>query len=86
MKPKEEIALCSMIRRISDKINLDLDEKYLDHANRVKQFLVKDMSFMIISEEKKLLIEKSGQSLYLDVDDLFYRPSGVFKEILKILQ
>jgi hypothetical protein len=86
MKSKEEVALWRMIRRISDKVNVDLDEKYLDHANRVKQFLVKDISFKIIPEEKRLLIEKNEQLLYLEVYDLFYRPSGVFKEILKFLQ
>lgn len=44
MKSKEEITLWRMLRRLSDRIRFDLDDRYLDKASKIEAYRMKDSS------------------------------------------
>ncbi|MGR6118444.1 hypothetical protein ACTHHL_18500 [Aeribacillus composti] len=83
MKSKEEITLWRMLRRLSDRIRFDLDDRYLDKASKIEAYRMKDI--VIKLAEHQLVIAKGGKSKTLPMDDLLKQPSMVFKEILRMM-
>lgn len=83
MKSKEEITLWRMLRRLSNRIRFDLDDRYLDKASKIEAYRMKDI--VIKLADHQLVIAKGGKSKTLPMDDLLKQPSMVFKEILRMM-
>ena len=83
MKSKEEITLWRMLRRLSDRIRFDLDDRYLDKASKIEAYRMKDI--VIKLADHQLVITKGDKSKTLPMDDLLKQPSMVFKEILRMM-
>jgi hypothetical protein len=43
MKSKEEVTLWRMLRRLSNLIRFDLDDRYLDKATKIEAYRIKDI-------------------------------------------
>jgi len=85
MKTKEEVALWRMHRRVSDRVQFDLDARYLDQATRIERYRVKNITFELNHEQRKIVANIGDSSLEIYLKDILNQSSGVFKEILKII-
>jgi uncharacterized protein len=83
MKSKEEITLWRMLRRLSDRIRFDLDDRYLDKASKIKAYRIKDI--VIKLEGEQLAITRGTERKTLPVEALLKQPSMVFKEIVRLM-
>lgn len=57
MKSKEEVTL-RMLRRISDRVQFDLDNLHLDKATRMESYHIKGLTIEMNVIQKTLLIKK----------------------------
>jgi uncharacterized protein len=85
MKSKEEVTLWRMLRRLSDRIRFDLDDRYLDKASKIKAYRIKNIVLNLDYDQNILNITKGHVSKTLKLEDLHKQPSMVFKEILKMM-
>lgn len=83
MKSKEEIALWRMLRRLSDRIRFDLDDRYLDKASKIKAYRIKDIVIKI--EGEQLAITRGTERKTLPIDALLKHPSMVFNEMVRLM-
>jgi len=79
MKSTEEMILWRMLRRVSDKIVLNLDNDNVDHANRVTYFKIKDVLVSIDIQEQSLKFVSKHNELEVPKNKIIQNPSGVFK-------
>lgn len=85
MKSKEEMIIWRMLRRVSDRINLDLDNSYLDQASQVQEYKIKDIKVIMNKAEHKVEFIKDGESKDVPIKDLEKNPTGVFRVLMAIL-
>ncbi|WP_342605854.1 restriction endonuclease-like protein [Peribacillus sp. FSL E2-0159] len=85
MKNKQETTLWRMLRRISDQIEINLDNKVLDEALGIGTFTFKGIEIHLDKEKQTLSIRNDSQERVLGKDLLIHQPSKVFKEVLGLL-
>jgi hypothetical protein len=74
-----------MLRRVSDRISVDLDSEHLDEASSVQRFRFKDVEVQLNELESKMEIVKGEFVKVVDYEELRRKPSGVFREVLKVI-
>ncbi|MGG1482780.1 restriction endonuclease-like protein [Peribacillus castrilensis] len=85
MKNKKETTLWRMLRRISDQIEINLDNKVLDEALGVVTFSFKGIEIHLDKEKQILCIRNDSEERVLGTDLLIHQPSKVFREVLSLL-
>ncbi|WP_411738899.1 DUF2357 domain-containing protein [Peribacillus sp. S4] len=85
MKNKQETTLWRMLRRISDQIEINLDNKVLDEALGVGTFSFKGIEIRLDKEKQTLSVRNDSQERVLGTDFLIHQPSKVFREVLGLL-
>lgn len=85
MKNRQETTLWRMLRRISDQIEINLDNKVLDEASGIETFSFKGIEILLNHEEKTLSIRNDSQERIVPADLLIHQPSKVFREMLSLL-
>lgn len=85
MKSKEELVLWRMLRRVSDRIKLDLDNLNLDEARKVKQYTIKDISIELNSTEQVIALRRNMRTERMPLEKLIRNPTTVFKKIVEII-
>ncbi|QYF84255.1 restriction endonuclease-like protein [Brevibacterium sp. PAMC21349] len=85
MKNKQETTLWRMLRRISDQIEINLDNKVLDEALGVVTFSFKGIEIHLNKEKQTLSIRNDSQERVLCTDLLIHQPSKVLREVLGLL-
>ncbi|MEE3954137.1 restriction endonuclease-like protein [Peribacillus frigoritolerans] len=85
MKNKQATTLWRMLRRISDQIKINLDNKVLDEALGVVTFSFKGIVIHLDKEKRTLFIRNDSQERVLGTDLLIHQPSKVFREVLSLL-
>ncbi len=85
MKNKQETILWRMLRRISDQIEINLDNKVLDEALGVGTFSFKGIEIHLDKEKQTLDIRNDSQERVMGADLLIHQPSKVFREVLGLL-
>lgn len=85
MKSKEEVTLWRMLRRLSDRIRFDLDDRYLDKASKIKAYRIKDIVLNLDYDQNFLAIAKENVRKVVKLEELRKQPSKVFKEIWKMM-
>ena len=83
MKSKEEMMLWKTLRRISDSVHLQLDEQELDEASKVTEFAFNALTVKISDDKKIIVIEKHGEQMALNLEEMIKYPSKFFNSILK---
>ena len=73
------------MRRISDQIEINLDNKVLDEASGIGTFSFKGIEILLNHEKKTLSIKNDSQDRVLGTDLLIHQPSKVFREVLGLL-
>ncbi|MBS4214951.1 restriction endonuclease-like protein [Neobacillus rhizophilus] len=86
MKTNDEVTLWRMLRRISNQIKIDLDEKTLDYASNITYLNLRNLDIQIDHSTNMLEIENSLSKKSLDLKLLEQQPSKVFKEILGMIE
>jgi uncharacterized protein len=86
MKSKEEMTIWRMLRRVSDRIKVDLDDTNLDHASSITEYNIKEIQVIMDKNESKVSFIKSEKEESIPVVELEKNPSGVFKKLMEFLQ
>ncbi|KHF41541.1 restriction endonuclease-like protein [Halalkalibacter okhensis] len=85
MKSKDELSVWRMLRRVSDWIKVDLDSEQLDEASSVQHFRFKDVEVRMNGVESKIEIVKGEFVRVVEYEELRRKPSGVFREVLRVI-
>lgn len=85
MKSKEEMVLWRMLRRVSDRIKIDLDENKLDLASRVMEYRIKEIKVIMNKTERKIVFSKDQFMKEVSLEELEKNPTGVFRVLMEIL-
>ncbi|ARK30124.1 restriction endonuclease-like protein [Halalkalibacter krulwichiae] len=86
MKSKDEMAVWRMLRRVSDRIQVELDSKHLDQANSIEKYRFKDVEIRMNRLENRVEIVKGEVQKVVEYDELRKKPSGMFREVLKVVE
>lgn len=82
MKSKEEKTLWRMLRRVSDKISIELDSNHLDMATMIEEFSFKNVIIRINKENREISLIGEGYQKTESLDTLLKNPSLIFKELI----
>jgi hypothetical protein len=75
-----------MLRRLNQRISIDLDNRSLDSAKRIKMYRLKTLIFTVKEDEHLLTISRYGQELKsFELGWLKMKPSTLFHEICDLL-
>ena len=86
IKSEEELALWRMLRRLNQRVSIDLDNRSLDTAKRIKTYRIKTLIFTVKEDEHLLTISRYGQELKsFELGWLKTKPSTLFHEICDLL-
>ncbi|MBT2720222.1 restriction endonuclease-like protein [Bacillus sp. ISL-46] len=85
MKSKEEMIIWRILRRVSDRIKLDLDDSELDHASSVMEYRIKGMKVIMHKSERNIVFVKNDVKKEVPFEDLEKNPTGVFKVLMGIM-
>ncbi|WP_328589253.1 restriction endonuclease-like protein [Litchfieldia alkalitelluris] len=82
MKSEEERVIWKMLRRVSDKIKIDLDHSTIDEAKRVNKYEVKDVEITLKHQEGLVEFSSVTDTNIVKVEELLNSPSHVFKILM----
>lgn len=82
MKNKQETTLWKMLRRVSDRINIKLNDHNLDVASAVETFSFKNIEMNLNREDKTVSIINGDEERIVSYELLIQHPSLVFKEVV----
>lgn len=85
MKTKEEKTLWRMLRRISNRIKLDLDNEVLDEASEIVKYQIRDVYLIVDKTKAVLYLERGENKEITSLFKLLQQPSGVFKLVVGML-
>ncbi|WHY87067.1 restriction endonuclease-like protein [Neobacillus novalis] len=86
MKNKQETTIWRMLRRISDRITIRLNEQSLDVVSAVETFSNNNIEIQLNKEEQTLSIRQGEEERIISSKILTQQPSLVFKEVLSIIE
>lgn len=85
VKSEEELALWRMLRRLSDRVRIDLDHRSLDLANEIKAYSINEFQFFIRNQNIEIVkYNKVIQTYPLEL--LRTRSSSLFRQIVEVLK
>jgi uncharacterized protein len=79
MKSSEEMIIWRMLRRVSDKLVLYLDNDNLDHANQVTNYKINNMRVSLDRQDQSIKFISELREVEVSSYELKQNPSGVFK-------
>ncbi|MBX9975192.1 restriction endonuclease-like protein [Cytobacillus firmus] len=85
MKSKEEKTLWRMLRRVSDRISLELDSANLDEATKVEEYKIKNVLIKINKDNREVYLIGEGDQKTVPFDTLQRNLSAVFKDLIEML-
>ena len=57
MKSKNEMVLWRMLRRVSDRVKVELDQDDVDKATEINSYSINNMEITLIKKEERLFLE-----------------------------
>ena len=86
MKSKDEMVLWRILRRVSDRVKVELDQKNLDEANKIKTYSIKNIDIEVNKDQKELVYRKNDENICIPMEVLEHQPSKAFKILLSIME
>ncbi len=86
MKSKDELTVWRMLRRVSDRVKVELDAEHLDKASGGESYRFKDVEVRMNSEDGVIEIVKARVQRVVEMEELRRRPTGVFREVLRVFE
>ncbi|WP_243299270.1 restriction endonuclease-like protein [Bacillus litorisediminis] len=85
MKSEEERLIWQMLRRISDKIKIELDKSIIDDAKQIKKYQIRGIEVCFQHNKEIIELKSSDKITTITVNNLINNPSYVFKLLLALL-
>ncbi|WP_394578728.1 DUF2357 domain-containing protein [Cytobacillus firmus] len=85
MKSKEEKTLWRMLRRVSDRISIELDSANLDMATKVEEYKIKNVLIKINKENREAYLIGENDQKTVPFDTLQRNPSSIFRDLINLL-
>lgn len=85
LKSKEEMTLWKMLRRVSDRIKLDLDNVNVDEAMMIKEYQIKDIKISIDQSKQEMVFTNVKEQIVMPLDKLRTNPTSVYKMLVEML-
>ncbi len=85
MKSKEEKTLWKMLRRVSDRISIDLDSANLDIATKVEEYRIKNVLIKINKEKREAYLIGKGDQKTVPFETLQRNPCSIFRDLINLL-
>jgi uncharacterized protein len=85
LKTNEEMTIWRMLRRVSGRIKIDLDDTKLDRASQVMEYRIKEIKVMMNKTERIIVFSKDPFMKEVSLEDLEKNPTGVFRVLMEIL-
>ncbi|MEK5104933.1 restriction endonuclease-like protein [Cytobacillus sp. FSL M8-0252] len=85
MRSKEEKTLWRMLRRVSDKISIELDSVEIDIATKVEEYRIKNVLIKINKDKREVSLIGSEAQKTVSLDTLQRNPPFVFRELVGLL-
>lgn len=85
MKSKEEKTLWRMLRRVSDRISIELDSANLDIATKVEEYRIKNVLIKINKEKREAYLIGEGDQKTVPFETLQRNPSSIFRDLINLL-
>lgn len=86
MKSKQETTLWKMLRRVSDRIKIKLNDHNLDEASAVETFSFNNIVINLNRGNKTVSIINGEEERIVSYELLIQQPSVVFKEVLSLFR
>ena len=86
MKNKQETTLWKMLRRVSDRVAIQLNNPILDEASEVETFKFNNMVLSLNRAEQTLSLKKGEEEPILISKLPIQHPTLVFKEVLSLIE
>ena len=86
MKSKNEMVLWRMLRRVSDRVRVELDRENLDEAKGIQSFEIRDIGIELNKGKRELIFTKGREKSSIPVEVLEKQPSKVFKVLLQLIK
>lgn len=86
MKSKEEMMLWRMLRRVSDRIRIQLNDYNLDKATQIVDYKIKGISVKVNKEKREVLFISKNLKNKVTVDQFKKNPSGVFRLLMNMME
>ncbi|WP_066250549.1 hypothetical protein [Neobacillus drentensis] len=86
MKNKHETTLWKMLRRVSDRITIQLNKQLLDEASSVETFMFNNIGLSLNRVEETLSLKEGEEVHVLSSKLLIQHPTLVFKEVLSLIE
>jgi uncharacterized protein len=85
MKNQQEMILWRMLRRVSDRIKIQLNDETLDKASAIETYSFKDIEVLLNRDKQSVSIKRGHEERIVSVDELIQQPSLVFKKLLSLM-
>lgn len=85
MKSKEEKTIWRMLRRVSDRISIELDSANLDMATKVEEYRIKNVLIKINKENREVSLIGDGDQKTVPFDTIQRNPSSIFRDLINLL-
>ncbi|MFD1851405.1 restriction endonuclease-like protein [Oceanobacillus bengalensis] len=86
MKSENEMKIWRMLRRVSDRIKLDLDDTELNQASQIKEYRIKDITVQMKRQEHEVVFVSAQKTNVISVDQLERNPSGIFRILVEMME
>lgn len=86
MKNKQETTLWKMLRRVSDRVTIQLNKPILDEASAVETFMFHNMELSLNRVEQTLSLKKGEEERTISSKLLIQHPTLIFKEVLSLIE
>ena len=86
MKSKNEMVLWSMLRRVSDRVKVELDQTDVDKATKVSSYSINNLEISLDKERREITFTSEEDELHIEIEIFEKQPSRVFKLLLGLVE
>lgn len=86
IKTDEQKMVWKMVRRVSNQIKIDLDNKYIDNAHQIRKYQIRGISISFDTGNQLLTIHSKDKELNFELNDMRRNPIVVYKALIKELE
>ena len=85
MKSKNEMVLWRMLRRVSDRVKVELDQTDVDKATQVNSYSINKLEITLDKEKREIVFKSEDDELHIEIEIFEKQPSRVFKLMLGLV-
>jgi len=86
LKSRNELIIWRMLRRVSNRIKVSLNERNLDEAAYVNSYSIKNIEIELNKKKREVRLKKKNQDKVVTIDVFENQPSKLFKILLELMK